>query len=118
MTIVRLYMLSFVCLFATPWTVAHQVPLSMEFPGKNTGVGCYFLLQCILPTQGLNLLLLHGQVGSLPLSHQVVVVVVYSLSRVGLLQPCGPQHSRLLCPWDFQVRILEWVAISSSRGSS
>ena len=50
MTIVRLYMLSFVCLFATPWTVAHQVPLSMEFPGKNTGVGCHFLLQGIFPT--------------------------------------------------------------------
>ena len=24
----------------------------------------------------------------------------------------------LLCPWDFQARILEWVAMSSSRGSS
>ena len=29
-------------LFATPWTVAHQTPLSMGFPGKNTGVGCHF----------------------------------------------------------------------------
>ena len=28
----------------TPWTVAHQAPLSMGFSGKNTGVGCYFLL--------------------------------------------------------------------------
>ena len=36
---------------ATPWTVAHQVPLSMEFPGKNTGVGCHFLLQGILLIQ-------------------------------------------------------------------
>ena len=27
-----------------------------DFPGKNTGVGCHFL---ILPTQGLNLSLLH-----------------------------------------------------------
>ena len=26
--------------------------------------------------------------------------------------------TRLLCPWDFQARILEWVAISFSRGSS
>ena len=26
--------------------------------------------------------------------------------------------SRLLCPWDFPARILEWVAISFSRGSS
>ena len=29
-----------------------------DFPGKNTGVGCYFLLQRIFPTQGLNLHLL------------------------------------------------------------
>ena len=26
-----------------------------NFPGKNTGVGCHFLLQGIFPTQGLNL---------------------------------------------------------------
>ena len=39
--------------FATPWTVTHQAPL-WNFPGKNTGVGCHFLLQGILPTQGLN----------------------------------------------------------------
>ena len=31
----------------------------MGFPGKNTGVGCHFLLQGIFPTQGLNLGLLH-----------------------------------------------------------
>ena len=39
-------------------------------PGKNTGVGCYALLQGIFPTQGLNLCLLclmHCQEGSLPL---------------------------------------------------
>ena len=29
------------------------------FPGKNTGVGCHFLLQEIFPTQGSNLSLLH-----------------------------------------------------------
>ena len=43
-----------------------------DFPGKNTRVGCHFLLQRIFPTQGLNLLLLillHWQVGSLPLCH-------------------------------------------------
>ena len=42
------------CLFATPWTVAHQAFLSMDFPGKNTGVGCYLFLQWIFPTQGSN----------------------------------------------------------------
>ena len=30
---------------ATPWTVACQASLSMGFLGKNTGVGCHFLLQ-------------------------------------------------------------------------
>ena len=29
-----------------------------------------------------------------------------------------PMHYRLLCPWTFQARILEWVAMPSSRGSS
>ena len=32
--------LSCVWLFVNPWTVAHQAPLSMGFPGKNSGVGC------------------------------------------------------------------------------
>ena len=30
---------------ATPWTVAYQAPRPWNFPGKNTGVGCHFLLQ-------------------------------------------------------------------------
>ena len=34
------------------------------------------------------------------------------------LWPCGLQPTRLLYPWDFPARILEWVAISFSRGSS
>ena len=36
-----------------------------DFLGKNTGVGCYFLLQWIFPTQGLNQQLLQWQVDSL-----------------------------------------------------
>ena len=41
-----------------------------NFPGKNTGLGCHFLLQEIFPTQGSNphlLCLLHWQMDSLPL---------------------------------------------------
>ena len=48
--------------FLCPW----------DCPVKNTGVGCHFLLQGILPTQGLNLhllQLLHWQVDTLALSH-------------------------------------------------
>ena len=54
----------------TPWAVVCQALLSMGFLGKNTGVGCYFLLQGIFPTQGLNLRLLYWLVDSLLLSHQ------------------------------------------------
>ena len=43
--------LSPVQFFMTPWTVAHQVPLSMGFLRKNIGVGCHFLLQGIFPTR-------------------------------------------------------------------
>ena len=32
-------------MIAALWTVAHHVPLSWDFPGKNTGVYCHFLLQ-------------------------------------------------------------------------
>ena len=59
-------MLSYVSLFVTTWTVAHQAPLSMEFSGQE----CYFLLQGVFPTQGSNshlLHLLHWQADSLPL---------------------------------------------------
>ena len=40
------------------------------FPGKNTGVGCYFLLQEIFPTQGLNPGLPHCRQVLYHLSHQ------------------------------------------------
>ena len=64
--------------FATPWTVARQAPLSMEFSSTRTHWcvcleywnGCHFLPQAIFPTQWPNLQLLHWQADSLPLSHQ------------------------------------------------
>ena len=40
----------------TLWdTMDYTPPGSVKFPGKNTRVGCHFLLQGIFPTQGLNL---------------------------------------------------------------
>ena len=38
---------SHVRLCVTPQTAAHQAPPSWDSPGKNTGVGCHFLLQCM-----------------------------------------------------------------------
>ena len=61
----------FICIYIVVWSlspvqllwshvqVVHQAPLSWDFPGKNTGVDCHFLLQGIFPTQGSNPHLLH-----------------------------------------------------------
>ena len=43
-----------------------------DFPGKNTGVGCHFLLQGIFLTQGSNLGLLNCRQTLYHLSHQEV----------------------------------------------
>ena len=56
--------LSHVRLFVTPWAVTSLL-CPWNFPGKNTGVGCHFLLQGIFLTQGLNPHLLHWQADSL-----------------------------------------------------
>ena len=59
--------------FMTPWTVAcARLVCPWNFPGKNTGVGCHFLLQGIFLTEGSNPGLLHllcWQVGASPLCH-------------------------------------------------
>ena len=46
---VKVKLLSHVRLFAAPWVLR-----PWDSPGKNTGVGCHFLLQGIFPTQGSN----------------------------------------------------------------
>ena len=68
--------------FATPWTVACQAPLSLEFPGKNNGVSYCTLLQGIFLTQGLNLRPLNWQADSLSLSLQGRLVLGLFRSEV------------------------------------
>ena len=70
-----------------------RLPRPWDFPGKNTGVGCHFLLQCIK---------------------------VKSESEVAQLCPtlsdptdCGPPGSSI--HGIFQARLLEWGAIGFSR---
>ena len=79
----------------------------MDFPGKNTGVGCHYLLQEIFPIQGSNQHLLHWQVGSLPLSHHGSPYICMkkcegvSLSVVSnSLKLHGLQLTSLFCPWN------------------
>jgi len=84
-----------------------------NFPGKNTGAGCHFLLQETFPTQGSNphlLCLLHWQADSLPLCHLGVFnwkrntcpslrSVQFSCSVMSdSLQPRESQHARPPCP--------------------
>ena len=81
-----------------------------DFPGKNTGVGCHFLLQEIFPTQGL-----HPGLPLYRLSHQgslfQTVKMMISFFKINLFsgqfscsvvsdssQPRESQHTRLPCP--------------------
>ena len=41
--------LSHVWLFTTTWTMPTRLLCPWEFPGKNTGEGCHFLLPGVLP---------------------------------------------------------------------
>ena len=58
-----------VCVFSCFWLFATQRTARLlyprNFPDKNTGVGCHFLLQAIFLIQGLNPSLLHWQADSL-----------------------------------------------------
>ena len=54
-----------------------RLPRPCDSPGKNTGVGCHFLLQCIK------------------------VSSKSGISRVRFLETPGLQPTRLLRPWDF-----------------
>ena len=97
-------------------------------PGKNTGVGCHFLLQGIFPTQGSNQILL----GRWILYHWVTWEdqnqLYFNKNKYGLWFSLWVV-SNFFDPMDFslpgssvhgifQATILEWVAISFSRESS
>ena len=75
---------------------AHQARLSLGFPGKNTGVRCHFLLQCMKAK-----------------SENEVAQLCPTLWDPMDCSPPGYSVHGI-----FQTRTLEWVAISYSRGSS
>ena len=55
-----------------------------------------------------------------PFSHSSCSCCLRPVTSVvsGPAQPCGLQPDGLLCPWDSPARVLESVAMLSSRGSS
>ena len=136
-----------------PWTAAPRLLCPWDFPGKDTGVGCHFLLQGNLPKLEINLAIIwsvtqiqqlvleqwlhscsgHCKWGSWRL-HQKGIwwealmeildvyaymkVISISCSVVSDFDPmdCSPPGSSV--HGILQARILEWVAIPFSRGSS
>ena len=74
-----------------------------DSPGKNTAMGCHFLLQRIFPTQGSNPSLPHCRQTLYRLSHQgspdYMVSFQFSRSVVSnSLPPHESQHARPSCP--------------------
>ena len=119
------YSLSRVWLLVTPWTVAHQAPVSMkdkDTPGKNIGVGFHSLLQGSFPTQRSNPDLPHCRQIIYYLSHQGSPRI---LKWVPIFSPGDLPNQRsnpglLHCRWIlYQLshqgspRILKWVPIPS-----
>ena len=71
-----------------------------DFPGKNTGVGCHFLLQGIFPTKGLNLDLLHCRQTLCCLSH-------WNYQTENLKQLCDVQGQEM----DFSTQNTEYTLL-------
>ena len=92
-TLLLLSRFSRVRLCVTPQTAAHQAPRPWDSPGKNTGVGCHFLLQCM----------------------KVKSEREVTQSSPTLRDPmdCSPPGSSV--HGTFQARVLEWGAIAFSK---
>ena len=84
--------LSRVRLCAAPQTAAHQAPCPWDSQGKNTGVGCHFLLQCV----------------------KVKSESEAAQSCPTLSNPMDCSLSGSCVHGIFQARVLEWGAISFS----
>ena len=69
---------------ATPRTVAFQAPLSMDFPVKNTVVGCHFLLHDTDITSELHVLLLCDYFNNLN-----KVCEIFEKKRKEMVPHCG-----------------------------
>ena len=121
-------------LFETPWTVAHQAPLSMGFPRQENWSGLPFPSPGDLPGPGIKFAsptLASGFFTSEPPGKQTKNIIINKNQGVGDIV-CGlvAQLCLTLCnPLDssppgssvhgiFQARILECVATSFSKGSS
>ena len=105
------YLLSCVY-FVTPWTIAHQVSLSMEFPRQEHWNGLAFPSPEILPDPRTEPRSPTLQVNSLPLSHQSVFV---AQSCPTLCDPMDCSLPGSSVHGTLQAGVLEWVLFPSPR---
>ena len=74
-----LYLISYVQTFATPWTVAHQAPLSMGFSRQEYWIGLPFPSPGDLPDTGIKSESSALQVDLYHLSHREVIKSILHL---------------------------------------
>ena len=84
------------CVWLSEHVFEHRLLCSGDSPGKNTGVGCHFLLQGIFPIQGSNLSFLHCKRILYPLSHWFFPTVLNFTSLCSYLYYVLPVLS-LIC---------------------
>ena len=87
-----------------------------DFPGKNTGAGCHFLLQGIFLTQGLNPGLLYCRQMLYRLSHQGQDQMSSAEPRAQprLMHFCA---SSLKVQWEGVADILHWIRVGLQEAS-
>ena len=91
---------------ATPWIVACQAPLSMDFPSKHTGVSCHFPLQGKLSDLGIEPKSPALQAASLP-SEPPGKSCVSSGYHIGQHRPIEKQTVTIIknCAGQYQRRV-------------
>ena len=104
-----------------------RLPCPWDSPGKNTGVGCHFLLQEIFPTQGSNRGLPHCRQMLYHLSHQgssdfhkLDILVEYRHLVASISTACRPRVAFVriikICHLGTEIRVL-WFLGSAGHGS-
>ena len=105
------------CLTATLWTVAARLLCPWNFPGKNTGAGCHFLLHGVFLTQGLNpclICLLHWQADSLSLSHlgSPIVSILIIITIIYLVVPASVLGTLNLSSFDSHNNAMKLIVLT------
>ena len=87
-----------------------------DFPGKNTGVGCYFPLQGIFWIQESNPCFLHWQAIFLPLSHKgSSIFSLWKLQKEEKTKPKGNKRRGEKKEIEKRNRKTEWTIIKQKR---